>query len=67
MMSWLGQLNPQVAHVIAAFVGIGLMCLYALLVVLVRKLQGRPVSGLPPRDDQRVVAGSTRPPNSAGE
>ncbi|MFF9091137.1 hypothetical protein ACF1BE_33210 [Streptomyces sp. NPDC014991] len=49
-MSWLGQLNPQVAHVIAAFAGIGLVCLYALLVMLVRKVHGRPVSGLPPRD-----------------
>ncbi|MFF1281558.1 hypothetical protein [Streptomyces sp. NPDC058299] len=49
-MSWPGQLNPEVAQVVAAFAGIGLVCFYALLVMLVRKLRGRPVSGLPPRD-----------------
>ncbi|MFJ7147091.1 hypothetical protein ACIQVT_02665 [Streptomyces sp. NPDC100445] len=49
-MSPLGQLNPEAAHVVAALVGIGLVCLYALLVMLVRKRQGRPLSGLPPRD-----------------
>ncbi|MFC9926153.1 hypothetical protein [Streptomyces sp. NPDC127190] len=49
-MNWLLQLNPEVAHLLAAFAGIALICLYALLVVLVRKVQGKPVSGLPRKD-----------------
>ncbi|MET9446962.1 hypothetical protein [Streptomyces cinerochromogenes] len=50
-MSWLSQLNPEVAHVIGGFVGVALPCVYAGLVMLVRRLRGRPVSGLPRKDD----------------
>lgn len=49
-MSPLARLNPAAAHVVAALVGIGLVCIYALLVMPVRERQGRPLSGLPPRD-----------------
>ncbi|MBL1080962.1 hypothetical protein JK359_03065 [Streptomyces actinomycinicus] len=49
-MSRLALLNPEVMHVIAGFAGIAVVCVYALLVMLVRKVHGRPPSGLPPRE-----------------
>lgn len=49
-MSWWENLNPEVRQVIAGFCGIGLVCIYALGVMLVRWLRGKPISGLPPKE-----------------
>lgn len=49
-MRWLWNLNPEVQQVIAAFAGFGIFSLYALGVMAVRWLRGKPVSGLPPKD-----------------
>lgn len=49
-MSWFWNLNPEVRQVIAGFTGIALVCIYALGVMLVRWLRGKPISGLPPKN-----------------
>lgn len=49
-MSWLWKLNPEVRSVIAMVFAMALFSLYCLGVMLVRKLRGNPISGLPPKD-----------------
>ncbi|MEU6774054.1 hypothetical protein [Streptomyces sp. NPDC046759] len=61
-MSWISVLNFEVVEVIASFAGFGLVCLYALLAMLVRRIQGEPVSGLPPKGEEIAVAETGMPP-----
>ncbi|MGV4984983.1 hypothetical protein ACWC0C_20155 [Streptomyces sp. NPDC001709] len=51
-MSAIAGLNFEVVQVIAGFASFGLVCLYALLVMLVRRIQGKPVNGLPPKGEE---------------